>query len=67
MELDVVEGRALSEAFPHFVIQYYSECAPFSVRHPVPNVPRQAPEVGFYLLTNNLVLPDKDSNVYLHD
>ncbi|XP_045535326.1 chromobox protein homolog 1 [Papilio machaon] len=44
MELDVVPGHALGEAFPDFVIQYYSSCVPFSVRHPVPKVPRTAPE-----------------------
>ncbi|CAH2040687.1 unnamed protein product, partial [Iphiclides podalirius] len=45
LELDVVPGHSLGEAFPDFVIDYYSRCAPFSVRHPVGKVARQAPEL----------------------
>ncbi|KAJ2947551.1 hypothetical protein O0L34_g17340 [Tuta absoluta] len=45
LEVDVVPGHDLGEAFPDFVIGYYERCAPFSVRHPVGRVPRVAPEL----------------------
>lgn len=44
-EMDVVPGHDLGQAFPDFVINYYEQCAPFSVRHPVGRIPRPAPEV----------------------
>ncbi|XP_049871057.1 chromobox protein homolog 7-like [Pectinophora gossypiella] len=45
LELDVVHGHELGEAFPDFVISYYERCAPFSVRHPIGKIPRLAPEL----------------------
>ncbi|CAH2085349.1 unnamed protein product [Euphydryas editha] len=44
-EMDVVPGHDLGQAFPDFVINYYEQCAPFSVRHNVGKVPRVAPEL----------------------
>ncbi|XP_046967174.1 chromobox protein homolog 1-like isoform X1 [Vanessa cardui] len=44
-EMDVVPGHDLGESFPDFVINYYEQCAPFSVRHAVGRVPRAAPEL----------------------
>ncbi|CAG9579671.1 unnamed protein product [Danaus chrysippus] len=44
-EMDVVPGHDLGQAFPDFVINYYEQCAPFSVRHPVGRIPRPAPEL----------------------
>ncbi|XP_045449299.1 chromobox protein homolog 1-like [Melitaea cinxia] len=44
-EIDVVPGHDLGQAFPDFVINYYEQCAPFSVRHNVGRVPRVAPEL----------------------
>lgn len=45
MDVDVVPGHDLGEAYPDFVIKYYEECAPFSVRHKVGKIPRIAPEL----------------------
>ncbi|XP_050349415.1 chromobox protein homolog 1-like [Nymphalis io] len=44
-EMDVVPGHELGQSFPDFVINYYEQCAPFSVRHAVGRVPRIAPEL----------------------
>ncbi|XP_032516083.2 chromobox protein homolog 1-like [Danaus plexippus] len=44
-EMDVVPGHDLGQAYPDFVINYYEQCAPFSVRHPVGRIPRPAPEL----------------------
>ncbi|CAG4969759.1 unnamed protein product [Parnassius apollo] len=51
-EVDVVPGHSMGEAFPDFVIDYYSRCAPFSVRHPVGKVRRAAPELPLTESTN---------------
>ncbi|KAM3966962.1 chromobox protein homolog 3 [Aphomia sociella] len=45
LELDVVPGKDLSQAYPDFVIRYYESCAPFSVRHKIGRIPRTAPEL----------------------
>lgn len=45
-DVDVVPGHDLGEAYPDFVINYYEECAPFSVRHSVGKIPRVAPELS---------------------
>ncbi|XP_028036811.1 chromobox protein homolog 1-like isoform X1 [Bombyx mandarina] len=45
LEMDVVPGHSLGEAFPEFVIDYYEKCAPFSVRHKDMKVFREAPEL----------------------
>ncbi|XP_023939554.2 chromobox protein homolog 3 [Bicyclus anynana] len=44
-EVDVVLGHELGQAFPDFVISYYEQCAPFSVRYPTGRVARPAPEL----------------------
>ncbi|KAL4707307.1 hypothetical protein ACJJTC_019845 [Scirpophaga incertulas] len=45
MEFDVVPGRDFSQHFPQFVIQYYESCVPFSVRHKIGRIPREAPDL----------------------
>ncbi|XP_039750892.1 chromobox protein homolog 1-like isoform X1 [Pararge aegeria] len=42
-EVDVVLGHELGQSFPDFVINYYEQCAPFSVRYPMGRVARPAP------------------------
>ncbi|RVE54599.1 hypothetical protein evm_000720 [Chilo suppressalis] len=42
---DVVPGRDMNQHFPEFVIQYYESCVPFSVRHKMGRIPREAPEL----------------------
>ncbi|XP_034828367.1 chromobox protein homolog 1-like isoform X1 [Maniola hyperantus] len=44
-EVDVVLGHELGQAYPDFVISYYEQCAPFSVRYQAGRVPRMAPEL----------------------
>ncbi|XP_030031896.2 chromobox protein homolog 1 [Manduca sexta] len=57
LELDVVPGHDLSEAYPDFVISYYERCAPFSVRHKVGKVPRTAPELPMESTSQSSVTP----------
>ncbi|XP_068624095.1 chromobox protein homolog 3-like [Battus philenor] len=61
LEVDVVSGHSLGKAFPDFVIEYYSQCVPFSVRHPVGKVARAAPELSIPSTSNETPMDTQES------